>query len=60
MIKQSAKAVYVVVSLIECDHRFTFWLLTCSKSYDYSLQKVKLYTRVPLGDIVGISKGQLN
>jgi len=26
-------------------------------SYDYSLQKVKLYTRVPLGDIVGISKG---
>ena len=28
-----------------------------SKSYDYSLQKVKLYTRIPLGDIVGISKG---
>lgn len=26
-------------------------------SYDYTLEKVKLYTRVPLGDIVGISKG---
>ncbi|KAF8809044.1 hypothetical protein BYT27DRAFT_7163377 [Phlegmacium glaucopus] len=26
-------------------------------SYDYTLEKVKLYTRVPLGDIVGIRKG---
>ncbi|KAI0062325.1 hypothetical protein BV25DRAFT_670160 [Artomyces pyxidatus] len=26
-------------------------------SYDYNLEKVKLYTRIPLGDIVGISKG---
>ncbi|KAF9477543.1 hypothetical protein BDN70DRAFT_810519 [Pholiota conissans] len=26
-------------------------------SYDYTLEKVKIYTRVPLGDIIGISKG---
>ncbi|KAF6763774.1 SacI homology domain-containing protein [Ephemerocybe angulata] len=26
-------------------------------SYDYTLEKVKFYIRVPLGDIVGISKG---
>ncbi|KAE9409523.1 hypothetical protein BT96DRAFT_872168 [Gymnopus androsaceus JB14] len=26
-------------------------------SYDYTLEKVKLYTRVPLGDVVGIKKG---
>ncbi|PPQ91427.1 hypothetical protein CVT25_014315 [Psilocybe cyanescens] len=26
-------------------------------SYDYTLEKVKLYTRVPLGDIISISKG---
>ncbi|EMD38456.1 hypothetical protein CERSUDRAFT_113620 [Gelatoporia subvermispora B] len=26
-------------------------------SYDYTLEKVKIYTRVPLGDIVGIIKG---
>ncbi|OBZ69155.1 Proteasome subunit beta type-5 [Grifola frondosa] len=26
-------------------------------SYDYTLEKVKMYTRVPLGDIIGISKG---
>ncbi|KAK0483841.1 SacI homology domain-containing protein [Armillaria novae-zelandiae] len=26
-------------------------------SYDYTLQKVKKYTRVPLGDIIGITKG---
>ncbi|OCH94928.1 hypothetical protein OBBRIDRAFT_768387 [Obba rivulosa] len=26
-------------------------------SYDYTLEKVKIYTRVPLGDIVGITKG---
>ncbi|TFK30155.1 hypothetical protein FA15DRAFT_726049 [Coprinopsis marcescibilis] len=25
-------------------------------SYDYTLEKVKLYTRVPLGDVVGITK----
>ncbi|KAG7448009.1 uncharacterized protein BT62DRAFT_890388 [Guyanagaster necrorhizus] len=27
-------------------------------SYDYTLQKVKRYTRVPLGDIIGITKGE--
>ncbi|KAK0451086.1 SacI homology domain-containing protein [Armillaria borealis] len=27
-------------------------------SYDYTLQKVKKYTRVPLGDITGITKGE--
>jgi len=27
------------------------------QSYDYSLDKVKMFTRVPLGDIVGIQKG---
>ncbi|KAI0797649.1 SacI homology domain-containing protein [Abortiporus biennis] len=26
-------------------------------SYDYTLEKVKIYTRVPLGDVVGINKG---
>uniref|UniRef100_A0A8H7Y3J5 SAC domain-containing protein n=1 Tax=Psilocybe cubensis TaxID=181762 RepID=A0A8H7Y3J5_PSICU len=26
-------------------------------SYDYTLEKVKLYTRVPLGDIISITKG---
>jgi hypothetical protein len=26
-------------------------------SYDYTLQKVKLYTRVPLGDIINVTKG---
>ncbi|PFH51748.1 hypothetical protein AMATHDRAFT_74778 [Amanita thiersii Skay4041] len=26
-------------------------------SYDYTLEKIKLYTRVPLGDIISISKG---
>ncbi|KAI0672944.1 SacI homology domain-containing protein [Trametes maxima] len=26
-------------------------------SYDYTLEKVKMYTRVPLGDVVGITKG---
>ncbi|PBK97085.1 hypothetical protein ARMGADRAFT_1052868 [Armillaria gallica] len=26
-------------------------------SYDYTLQKVKKYTRIPLGDITGITKG---
>ncbi|CDO73557.1 hypothetical protein BN946_scf185014.g27 [Trametes cinnabarina] len=26
-------------------------------SYDYTLEKVKMYTRVPLGDISGITKG---
>ncbi|KAH9945870.1 SacI homology domain-containing protein [Epithele typhae] len=26
-------------------------------SYDYTLEKVKIYTRVPLGEIVGITKG---
>lgn len=28
------------------------------QSYDYTLEKVKMYTRVPLGDIVGITKGR--
>lgn len=26
-------------------------------NYDYTLQKVKLYTRVPLGDIINVTKG---
>ncbi|KAI0054006.1 hypothetical protein FA95DRAFT_1551790 [Auriscalpium vulgare] len=26
-------------------------------SYDYNLEKVKIYTRIPLGDIVGITRG---
>ena len=30
-----------------------------AQSYDYTLEKVKMYTRVPLGDIVGITKGKL-
>jgi len=25
--------------------------------YDYTLEKVKMYTRIPLGDIIGITKG---
>lgn len=29
----------------------------CRQSYDYTLEKVKLYTRVPLGDIIQITKG---
>lgn len=36
---------------------FIWVLLTCLQSYDYSLEKVKLYTRVPLGEIVSITKG---
>lgn len=28
------------------------------QSYDYTLQKVKKYTRIPLGDVVNISKGE--
>ena len=28
------------------------------QSYDYTLEKVKLYTRVPLGDIIQIKKGK--
>ncbi|KAL1743446.1 SacI homology domain-containing protein [Schizophyllum fasciatum] len=27
--------------------------------YDYTLEKVKAYTRIPLGDVTGITKGQL-
>jgi hypothetical protein len=27
------------------------------QSYDYTLDKIKIYTRVPLGDIVSITKG---
>ena len=33
--------------------------LTAFQSYDYTLEKVKLYTRVPLGDIVSITRGLL-
>lgn len=34
-------------------------MLRCSsQSYDYTLEKVKIYTRVPIGDIAGITKGQ--
>lgn len=32
-------------------------LIDAGQSYDYTLEKVKIYTRIPLGDIVGISKG---
>jgi hypothetical protein len=28
------------------------------QSYDYNLEKVKSFTRVPIGDIIGISKGK--
>ena len=28
------------------------------QSYDYTLDKIKIYTRVPLGDIVSITKGE--
>ncbi|KAI0647334.1 SacI homology domain-containing protein [Trametes meyenii] len=38
----SAKALYIIAS---------------NFAYDYTLEKVKMYTRVPLGDIVGITKG---
>ena len=31
----------------------------CEQSYDYTLEKVKQYTRVPLGDIIQITKGNL-
>ncbi|KXN91495.1 Phosphatidylinositide phosphatase SAC2 [Leucoagaricus sp. SymC.cos] len=50
------KALYIVVSqYIRADS----WIsrLILNKSHDYTLEKVKLYTRVPLGDIVGITKG---
>ena len=30
----------------------------CKQSYDYTLEKVKLYTRVPLEDIIKITKGK--
>ena len=33
--------------------------LIAFQSYDYTLEKVKLYTRVPLGDIVSITRGPL-
>ncbi len=33
-------------------------LILVLQSYDYTLEKVKMYTRVPLGDIVGITKGR--
>lgn len=33
--------------------------LIAFQSYDYTLEKVKLYTRVPLGDIVSITRGLL-
>ena len=29
------------------------------KSYEYTMEEVKMYTRVPLGDIIRISKGEL-
>ena len=28
------------------------------QSYDYNLEKVKISTRIPLRDIIGISKGR--
>ena len=54
---QSAKALYIIVSSV---HNRT-WIYRVMKrsaqSYDYTLEKVKMYTRVPLGDIIGITKG---
>ncbi|KAI0032266.1 SacI homology domain-containing protein [Vararia minispora EC-137] len=32
-------------------------LVVFTHSYDYNLEKVKMYTRVPLGDIIEITKG---
>jgi len=46
--------------VMDCDQYLWLSWLMYLKSYDYTLEKVKLYTRIPLGDIVGISKGQLN
>jgi hypothetical protein len=35
-----------------------YWLcLTFMQSYDYTLEKVKMYTCVPLGDVTEITKG---
>jgi hypothetical protein len=31
--------------------------LTALKSYDYGLEKTKLYTRIPLGAIIRLEKG---
>ena len=44
-----------------CKHpRFSIQRMdsNCNQSYDYTLEKVKLYTRVPLGDIMQITKGK--
>ena len=37
---------------------FTWALSTVFQSYDYTLQKVKISTRIPLRDIVAIAKGR--
>lgn len=55
---KTAQALYVIV------RSFHLYSLDCNKltaeqSYDYTLEKVRLYTRVPLGDIVSITKGML-
>ena len=53
---QTSKAIYIIVrDPATCTNIF---LLTREiQSYDYALDKVKMFTRVPLGDIVGIQKG---
>jgi len=50
------KALYIVVSM-NGKLMTTCNSLTLLQSYDYTLEKVKLFTKVPLGDIVGVSKG---
>ena len=41
----------------KCSTRFTSAFSAVFQSYDYNLEKVKISTRIPLYDIVGISKG---
>ncbi len=51
------QALYIVVkSRHTAENAYKSHLI--NQSYDYSLEKVKLYTRVPLQDVIGISKGQ--
>lgn len=51
---QTGRALYIIVSV--CINFVSVYLHV--QSFDYTLEKVKLYTRVPLGDITGITKGQ--
>jgi len=48
---QTSKAIYIII----CDPATCS--ISCSaeeQSYDYALNKVQMFTQVPLGDIVGI------